>query len=109
MKMKEDDDAIGLMVGLLILFVIIILGAVVLSFVLGLFGFIGICLLLASAYILFMAKGKVTIKSPFFILLIAGLSLIFISQVAGMEIYTVELAEFRWTLLKNVPFLDVLV
>lgn len=95
-QLKNDNDALIGMGGLGVILVFIIVGVLIvsiISIVWGIFTLIGMCLLIAAAYILFMKKGAVTIapNSLFMWLLIIGLILVFFGQVV-MDIGSVDLS-----------------
>lgn len=94
-QLKNDDSALIGMGFLGVILVFIIIGVIiiaVISIVWGIFTLIGMCLLIASAYILIMKKGAVTIapNSVFMWMLIIGLILVFFGQVV-MDIGSVDL------------------
>jgi len=60
----------------------------------GLLGFIGLCLLVGSAFIMFTSHGKVQMKGAFGILLIVGLLLV-VSSYFGLDIYNPEVANIQ--------------
>ncbi len=88
-KFFENEAAISgpiLKILIIIVFLLVVVGiASFISLVWGLFAFIGICLLVGAAFVLFMKKGKVTFKpnSAFMWLLILGIVLVVISPVVG--------------------------
>ena len=93
-KLKKDNDAVlGLLFTLLIFIVGIVVLISIISLVFGIFTFIGICLLAAAAFILFMKKGVVTFapKSPFLWLLVIGIILVVFGQVV-MDIGSIDLS-----------------
>lgn len=94
-SIKNNEDAlIGMgFLGVLLIFgigVVVLLS--VISIIWGIITIIGALLLCGAAYILLMKKGQVTIapNSPFTLLLVIGLILVFFGQVV-MEIGTVNL------------------
>ena len=94
--LKNHNDALIGMGMLGVLLVFIVLGVIILaviSLVFGIFTLIGMCLLIASAFVLFMKRGAITIapNSPFLWLLIGGLILVFFGQVV-MDIGSVDLS-----------------
>ena len=95
-QLKNDNSAlIGMgFLGVILVFIIIgVLIVSIISIVWGIFTLIGMCLLIASAYILIMKKGAVTIapNSVFMWMLIIGLILVFFGQ-AVMDIGSVDLS-----------------
>jgi len=94
-QLKNDNDAlIGMgFLGVILVFIIVgVLIISIISIVWGIFTLIGMCLLIASAYILIMKKGAVVIapNSVFMWMIIIGLILVFFGQFV-MDIGSVDL------------------
>ena len=84
---------IAITLGSIILFgAVAIIAIAIISLVFGIFTLIGMCLLIAAAFILWMKKGAVTIapNSVFMWLLIFGLILMFFGQFV-MDIGSIDL------------------
>lgn len=95
-QLKNDNNALFKMgfLGVILVFAIIgVLIIAIISIVWGIFTLIGMCLLIASAYILIMKKGAVTFapNSVFMWMLIVGLILVFFGQFV-MDIGNVDLS-----------------
>lgn len=96
---KADAAVIGILSGMgilgviLVFIVVVVIILAIISLVFGVFTLVGICLLIAAAFILLMKKGAVTIapNSVFMWLLIAGLILVFFGQVV-MDIGSVDMS-----------------
>lgn len=90
---KADDSGVAIAFGgILLAGVIVIIVIAVIGLVFGIFTLIGMCLLAAAAYILFVKKGAVTFapNSVFMWLLIIGLILVCFGQFV-MDIGSVDL------------------
>jgi len=97
MKILSNDYGIGCVFALFLF----ILGMAVLTFaliyVVGPLMFIGVCLLVATAFILWKQKGKIpafSVKQPFWLLLLLGLLLIGLSSL-GLEMVSPEFENLR--------------
>jgi len=98
-KIGDDVEAVGIILAIFLF----ILGMTVLTFalmfVVGPFMFIGVCLLVAAAFVLWKQRGKIPafqIKQPFWLLLIAGLALVVLSSF-GLEMVSPEFQAFQNT------------
>jgi len=96
MKKMDENGAVVIQIGILAIVILVIVALIIaaaISLVIGFFGFIGICFLVAAAYILWKKKGNVAIKltSPFAICVIAGLILIGVSSL-GLEVLQLDLS-----------------
>ena len=99
---NNNEAAINLNIGILAIIILAILGLVVASLITlfwGLFGLIGLGLIICCAYILFKKKGNVKIaaNSPFTWCLVLGIMLIIFSA-AGLDVmpHAVDLHFLPW-------------
>lgn len=93
-NLRGNDNAIGLLLTIFLFILGIVVLVAVLVLVFGPIMFVGMCLLIACAFILLMRKGKIpefNIRRPrpFYLLLFFGLLLIGLSAI-GMEIVSPE-------------------
>lgn len=103
--LKKDDNAVVSLLGVLPTLLLLVFGIIVIlvitGLIFGIFTLIGICLLAAAAFVLYMKKGDVTIapKSAFMWLLVIGLILAVFGQVV-MDIGSFDMS--------TIPVLDAL-
>ena len=93
---NTEDASINITIGIFGIIIIAIVGLIIaamISIVIGFLGFIGLCFLVAAAYLLLTKKGNVSItkSSPFIFCIILGLILIVLSSV-GLDIMQIDLS-----------------
>lgn len=92
-KLNQNDEAVIPIILIFVLFVItIILIPIIISLTYGLLTFVGLCLLVASAFVLFKEKGKVTFtrNSVFMWLVIFGVLLVAIGPFTSQMLPTID-------------------
>lgn len=92
----NDDAVVNINIGIFGIIIIIVAALIIagiISLVIGFLGFVGLCFLIAGAYLFLIKKGDVTItkSSPFIFCILLGLVLIVLSSV-GLEIMQLDLS-----------------